>query len=66
MKNLFLNAITTHAPVKVYRIHAEASPGKIGLTAWYTAETIEEIKADIVKAGHKIIRIEEETNNNEL
>lgn len=58
----FLNAITTRKPVKVYRIAAEipnTSPAQVGLTAWYTAGTIAEVKAELISKGYKVLKVEE-------
>lgn len=55
--NEFISAITSKK-VESFRIHAKRPDGNIGLTAWYTSAEIENVKAEIIKAGHTILKIE--------
>ena len=56
--DLFIQALDSR-PVESQRIYAERPDGNIGVTAWYVnQESIDAIKAEIIAAGHKIVRIE--------
>lgn len=58
----FINAIKQNKKVVSYRIHAELKNNTVGITAWYTKESIELLKEEIIKVGGKIIKIEKQTN----
>lgn len=58
----FAQAINTK-PVTRYRIHAQLPNGDIGITPWYTEQSLDSLKHEIESVGHKIIKIER--NNKE-
>ena len=62
----FLKAISGNKPAEVYRVHAKLKDGKIGITPWFTKAVIDDVKDDIKKAGHKIIKVEKSTKEADL
>lgn len=55
----FMKAISGK-PLRTYRIYARLKDGGVGITAWYSEkEIIEDLKGQIVRAGHSIIKVEE-------
>lgn len=65
-KSDFLKAISGNKPAEVYRVHAKLKDGKIGITPWFTKAVIDDVKDDIKKAGHKIIKVEKSTKEADL
>jgi len=54
----FLGAVSDKSSPVQYRIHAEMKDGNVGITPWYTEASLDALKKDIIKQGHKIIKIE--------
>ena len=54
----FLGAVSDKSSPIQYRIHAEMKDGNVGITPWYTEASLDALKKDIIKQGHKIIKIE--------
>lgn len=65
-KSDFLKAVSGNKPAEVYRVHAETDKGKVGITAWYTKATINDVVKDIKRAGFKILKIEKSTKEADL
>lgn len=65
-KSDFLKTISGNKPAEVYRVHAKLKNGKIGITPWFTKAVIDDVKDDIKKAGHKIIKVEKSTKEADL
>lgn len=57
INNAFITAINPNDTTR-YRIIAEQSNGDIGITRWFTKLILDDMKADIVNAGHTILEIE--------
>ena len=62
----FLKAISGIKPAEVYRIHAKLPNGKVGITAWYTKATIDDLEDEIKSTGATIIKIEKSTKDADI
>lgn len=41
-----------------YRVHAKLTDGRVGITPWYTIDVIAQVKADVIRSGATVIKIE--------